>query len=73
LPRWRRIPKFEIQDVDEPDPAAADDLNAALAEARERGLSRAAQILAGRDMLSGSQFAKFIGVSREAVLAKQHA
>jgi hypothetical protein len=36
---------------------------------RER-INRAAQVLAGRDMLSGSAFTKFIGVSREAVGAK---
>jgi len=67
----RRIPKFEIEDVDEPS-QAADDLDAVLPEARNRGVSRVAQILAGRDMLSASAFAKFIGVSREAVRAKHH-
>jgi hypothetical protein len=39
-------------------------------EAQESGVNRAARILAGRDMLSGSAFAKFIGVSREAVRGK---
>ena len=46
---------------------AIDDLDAALAEARERGVSRAAQILAGRDMLLASAFTKLIGISRQAV------
>ena len=62
----RRIPKFEIEDAD-PKPAGADDLDAALSEARERGVSRAVEILSGRDMLSAADFGKFIGVSREAV------
>jgi hypothetical protein len=70
MDRQRRVPKFEIEDVEGPDQGAADDFDAALAEARERGVSRAAQILAGPDMLFGSAFAKFIGVSREAVRAK---
>ena len=65
----RRIPKFEIEDAG-PGPAGADDLQAALAEARERGVSRAVEILSGREMLSAADFAKFIGVSREAVRAK---
>src|SRR4029077_14657066 len=34
-------------------------------------VNRAAQILAGRDMLSASEFAKFIGFLREAVRSKQ--
>ena len=72
MDRQRRVPKFEIEDVEGPDQGAADDFDAALAEARERGVSRAAQILAGPDMLSGSAFAKFIGVSREAVRPKQY-
>jgi hypothetical protein len=70
MDRQRQIPKFEIEDVGDPDEGAADDLDAALAEARERGVSRAALILARRDMLSASEFAKFIGVSREAVRGK---
>ena len=70
MDRQRQIPKFEIEDVDDPDEGAADDLDAAVAEARERGVSRAALILARRDMLSASEFAKFIGVSREAVRGK---
>jgi len=70
MDRQRQIPKFEIEDVDDPDEGAADDLDAAVADARERGVSRAALILARRDMLSASEFAKFIGVSREAVRGK---
>jgi hypothetical protein len=42
----RRIPKFEIEDIEGSEQAAADD-HAALAEARERGVSRAAEILEG--------------------------
>src|SRR5258708_114462 len=38
----RRIPKFEIEDAG-PKPAGADDLDAALSEARERGVSRAVE------------------------------
>src|SRR5260370_20913794 len=38
--------------------------------ARERGVSRAVEILSGREMLSAAEFAKFIGVSREAVRGK---
>src|SRR5260370_32061118 len=71
MDRQRRIPKFEIEDVDGPEQDATDDLDTVLAEARKRGINQAAQILAGRDMLSGSAFAKFIGVSREAVRAKR--
>src|SRR5258708_36315081 len=37
---------------------------------RERGVSRAVETLSGREMLSAAAFAKFIGVSREAVRAK---
>ena len=65
----RRIPKFEIEDAG-PGPACADNLQAALAEARERGVSRAIETLSGREMLSAADFAKFIGVSREAVRTK---
>ena len=65
----RRIPTFEIEDAGT-EPAGANDFDAALAEARERGVSRAVEILSGREMLSAADFAKFIGVSREAVRAK---
>jgi hypothetical protein len=57
----RRIPKFEIENIEGSEQAAADD-HAALAEARERGVSRAAEILEGAPMLSAAEFAKFIGV-----------
>ena len=62
LREQRRISKFEIEDIEGPDQAATGDLEAALVEARERGVSRATQILAGGDMLSGSAFSKFIGI-----------
>jgi hypothetical protein len=65
----RRIPKFEIEDAGSEQPGS-DDLDAALAEARERGVSRAVEILSRGEMLSAADFAKFIGVSREAVRAK---
>jgi hypothetical protein len=65
-----KVKEVWVKEREGPDRGAADDFDAALAEARERGVSRAAQILAGPDMLSGSAFAKFIGVSREAVRAK---
>jgi hypothetical protein len=67
MDRKRRIPKFEIEDVELSDQSAAEDLDAALAEARERGVNRTTQIPAGRAMLSTSAFAMFIGVSREAI------
>jgi len=69
MDRERRIPKFEIESAG-PEQGRADDLDAALAEARERGVSRAVEILSGREMLSAADFAKFIGVSREAIRAK---
>lgn len=50
--------------------AGADDLDIALAEARTRGAARAAEILTGRDMLSADDFARLIGVTREAVRQK---
>jgi len=65
----RRIPTFEIEDAGT-EPSGSNDLDAALAGARERGVSRAVEILSGREMLSAADFAKFIGVSREAVRAK---
>ena len=65
----RRIPKFEIEGAG-PKPAGYDDLDTALTEARERGVSRAVEILSRRDMLSAADFGKFIGVSREAVRTK---
>ncbi len=61
----------------EPRPAAnaqnhdADDLDAALAAARERGGVRVAEILAGDEMLSAEAFAELLGVSRVTVNAKR--
>ena len=40
------------------------ELEAALAEARERGRKRVAEIVAGEDMLSAEAFAKLLGTSR---------
>jgi hypothetical protein len=65
----RRIPKFEIEDAGT-EPSGSNDLDAALTEARARGVSRAVEILSGQEMLSAAEFAKFIGVSREAVRSK---
>lgn len=45
-------------------------LETALAEARDRGAARAADVLAGPDMLSAEDFARLIGVTREAVRQK---
>jgi hypothetical protein len=72
MDRHGRLPKFTIEDLDGPEQPGSDDLDAALAEARGRGVSRAVEILSGREMLSAADFAKFIGVSREAVRAKHH-
>jgi len=49
----------------------ADDLDAALAAARERGRLRVAEILAGDEMLSADAFAELLGVSRVTVNAKR--
>jgi hypothetical protein len=49
----------------------ADDLDAALAAARERGRLRVAEILAGDEMLSADAFAALLGVSRVTVNAKR--
>lgn len=64
MERRRRSSKFEIEVI------RVDGLDAALAEARDRGVSRAEQILAGSEMLSKTAFAKLISVSREAVRRK---
>lgn len=53
------------------DPDDADDLDAALAAARERGRLRVAEILAGDEMLSADAFAEMLGVSRVTVNAKR--
>jgi len=53
------------------DPNDADDLDAALAAARERGHLRVAEILAGDEMLSADAFAELLGVSRVTVNAKR--
>ncbi|MEO8926259.1 MAG: hypothetical protein ABI306_03765 [Caulobacteraceae bacterium] len=50
--------------------AVGDDLDDAIAEARTRGAARAAEILASPEMLSADDFARLIGVTREAVRQK---
>jgi len=62
----RRIPEFEIANACCPNQDVADHFDAALREARERGVSRAVEILSRKEMLSAADFAEFIGVSREA-------
>lgn len=56
-------------DVEGPS-ADGDDLDQAIAEARVRGAARAAEILASPEMLSADDFARLIGVTREAVRQK---
>ena len=65
----RGIPMFEVEDAGT-EPTGSNDFDSALAEAQERGVNRAVEILSGREMLSAADFAKYIGVSREAVRAK---
>lgn len=49
----------------------ADDLDAALGEARARGAVRAAEILSGPEMLTADEFAAAIGASRETIHQKR--
>lgn len=56
-----------VEDTGKPDA----ELEAALAEARERGRKRVAEIVAGEDMLSAEAFAKLLGMSRVTVNAKR--
>jgi hypothetical protein len=56
-----------VTPLEEPAADTADDLAAALDEARARGKVRAATILAGDDMLSADQFAALLGISRMTV------
>lgn len=58
---------FPVEDSGKPDA----ELEAALAEARERGRKRVAEIVAGEDMLSAEAFAKLLGTSRVTVNAKR--
>lgn len=60
-----------VTPLEEPPTDTADDLAAALDEARARGKVRAATILAGDDMLSADQFAAFLGISRMTVNTKR--
>jgi hypothetical protein len=60
-----------VSPLDEPTTDTADDLAAALDEARARGKVRAATILAGDDMLSADQFAALLGISRMTVNTKR--
>lgn len=61
-------------DRPQPKPAASggeDDLQSALAAARERGRLRAAEILNGEEMLPAEAFAELLGVSRVTINAKR--
>jgi hypothetical protein len=49
----------------------SDELDAALAEARARGATRAVEILSGPDMLTADEFATAIGASRETIHQKR--
>jgi hypothetical protein len=60
-----------VTPLEEPATDTADDLAAALDEARARGKVRAAAILAGDDMLSADQFAALLGISRMTVNTKR--
>jgi hypothetical protein len=65
-------PTIEIEEVHaRANPATTDQFDAALAEARARGVQRAAEILTSPEMLSADGFAEMIGVSREAVRLKR--
>jgi hypothetical protein len=59
-------PRIEIECVHaRANPAATDEFDAALAEARARGAKRAAEILTAPETLSADGFAEMIGVSRD--------
>lgn len=66
-------PLDETLDVDATEPIEAPDaeLDAALREARQRGRMRAAEILAGEDMLSADEFAALLGTSRMTINTKR--
>lgn len=58
---------FPLEDTGKPDA----ELEAALAQARQRGRKRVAEIVAGEEMLSADAFAKLLGTSRVTVNAKR--
>jgi hypothetical protein len=61
----------ELQEAQQPVDGVESDLETALDEARARGRTQAAQILAADDMLSADQFAALIGTSRMTVNTKR--
>lgn len=68
----RGEPRIALKTADaEAPPADNDDLEAALQAARERGRLRAAEVLAGEEMLGADAFAELLGVSRVTVNAKR--
>lgn len=52
-------------------PTLEDNLDAAFAAARQRGYLRAAEILAGKDMLSAREFAETLGTTRMTINTKR--
>jgi hypothetical protein len=68
----RGEPRIALKTADaEAPPAEDDNLEAALRAARERGRLRAAEVLAGDEMLGADAFAELLGVSRVTVNAKR--
>lgn len=59
------------ESVSPQDDVVSGELKAALDEARARGRTRAAQILAADDMLTADQFAELLGISRMTVNTKR--
>lgn len=58
---------FAVEETGEP----TSELERALTAARERGRIRAAEVLAGEDMLSADEFAKMLGTTRVTINAKR--
>ncbi len=65
------LDEISSHDVTEPIEVPDAELDAALREARQRGTVRAAEILAGEDMLSADEFAALLGTSRMTVNTKR--
>jgi len=61
----KRSPKLDVETL-----GLSDDLDLAFSEAHARGAARATEILTGPDMLGADDFARLIGMTREAVRQK---
>jgi hypothetical protein len=61
----KRASRIDVETLEQPD-----DLDLALSEAHARGAARATEILSGPDMLGADDFARLIGMTREAVRQK---